>query len=113
MAFFLTFHQNFNQVVLFIFIEMVDSVSIIPVDSEILCCRVQLCETVYRLVGIGDSLWVGVFRYTPDPFHCRICAYKLFYHIHIRSGRSHWDIDHLDSKMLCNRKMSVISRNRT
>ena len=113
MAFFLTLHQNLNQVVLLIFIEVVDSVSIIPVDSEIFCCRIQLRKTVYRLVRIGNSLRIGVFRHAPDPFHCRICAYKLFYHIHIRSGRSHWDIDHLDSKMLCNRKMSVISRNRT
>ena len=92
---------------------MVDSVCIVPENTEVFCSRLQCRETVYCFIRIGDSLWIGIFRNTPDSFDRLIFCDQLFYHIHIRSGRCHRHIDHFNSKMFCDRKMSVISRNRT
>ena len=67
---------------------------------------------MYGFIRISDSLWVRIFRYTPDTFYSRIILHILLYQIHIRSIRRHWNIDHLNSKMFGDCKMSVISRYR-
>ena len=42
---------------------------------------------ITEFFGIGISLRIRVFRYTPDAFDCRIFAYKFLNHIHIRAFR--------------------------
>ena len=89
------------------------AVCVIPVDTEVFCSRFQVGKTENCLIGICDPLRIGIFRYTPDTFYCRILIYIFLDHIHIRSRRRHRDVDHLDSEMLCNTEVSVISRYRT
>ena len=91
---------------------MMDTICIIPVNTEIFCCRFQSCKTTYRFVGIGDTLRVGIFRHTPDTFDCRIVVDVFFYHIHIRTIFVHRNVDHLDAEVLCDLEVTVISRNR-
>ena len=88
------------------------AVCIIPVDSEVFCRRLQIRKAEYCLVRVCDSLRIGIFRHAPDTFYCRILIYIFLYQIHIRSRRRHRDVDHLDSEVLCNTKVSVISRYR-
>ena len=91
---------------------MMNCISIIPKNTEIRCRRRKRCETSYGLIGIRISLRVGVLRYTPNTLDGGIFGYQLLYQIHIRSFGSHGHIDHLDSEMLGNTKMSVITRYR-
>ena len=86
---FFAFIQNFKKEILvfFVIIKMMYTVSIIPVNTEIRCCRFQICKTLNGLFGICVSLRVGIFRYTPDTFDRRIFTYQFFYNIHIRSFR--------------------------
>ena len=87
-------------------------ISIIPKNTEIRCRRRKRCEASYGLIGIRISLRIGVLRYAPDAFDGGIFADQLLYQIHIRSFGSHGYIDHFNSEMLCDSKMSVISGNR-
>ena len=86
---FCAFIQNFKKEILvfFVIIKMMYTISIIPVNTEIRCCRFQICKTLNGLFGICVSLRVGIFRYTPDTFDRRIFTYQFFYNIHIRSFR--------------------------
>ena len=88
---------------------MMDGIGIIPENTEIRCGRLQCCETSYSLIGVGIALRVGVFRYTPDTLDGRIFRHQLLYHVHIRSFGCHGHIDHFNSEMLCDSKMSVIT----
>ena len=92
---------------------MVNAVCIVPEDTEIFGCRLQRCKTADGFVRISVALRVGIFRHTPDTFDGIILCHQFFYQIHIRSFRSHRNIDHLDSEILGDREMAVISRYRT
>ena len=62
---------------------------------------------------VSRAMTHGIMGSTPDSFDCRIFCHQFLYHIHIRTCRKKRYIDHFNSKILCNRKMSVVSRNRT
>ena len=49
-SFLLAGHKDLDEVVLLICIEVMDTVSIIPVDTEIFCSRFQSCKAKHRLV---------------------------------------------------------------
>ena len=111
--FLLALHQDLQEIVLFILVEMVDAVSVVPEDPEIFCRRFQLGKAVYSLVRVGDSLGVGVLGYAPDSLNSGIIVDQFFYHIHIRAFHSHGNRDHLDAEIFGDREVTVISRNRT
>ena len=67
-SFLLAGHEDLNQVILLVLIEVMDAISVVPVDTEVLCCRFQSGETEHGLIGIGDTLRVGILRHTPDSF---------------------------------------------
>ena len=92
---------------------MMDAVCVIPVNTEVRCCRFQSCETFYCFFGVCVALWVRVFRYTPDTFDCCIFADKFLYHIHVRTLWCHWYVDHFDSEEFCDFEMTVVSWYRT
>ena len=110
---FLTKGQYLRQGVLSVLIEMVHHISVIPINTEILCRRLQIGKPSYRLLRIGIALGVGILRHAPDSLDALIFRNQSFHHIHIRPLRGHRHIYHLNSKILCNRKMSVISGYRT
>ena len=92
---------------------MVDAIGIIPENSEILGSRSQSGQTAHRLIGVGNSAWVGVLGNTPDSLDGLVLCNQLLHQLHIRAFLVHRNIDHLNVKVFCNCKMSVISRNRT
>ena len=108
-----TLGKDFKDIILIVFIEMVYIVSIIPVNTEILCRRLQIGKTAYGFVGICDSLRIGIFRHAPDSLNRSILTHQLFNHIHIRAFRSHRHIHHFNPEIFRNSKMSVITGNRT
>ena len=88
-------------------------IGIVPIDTEILCCRLQSCKSAHCLIGIGNSLRIGVLGHTPDSLDRRILTHQLLHHIHIRSFRCHGYVDHFDSEIFRDRKMPVITGYRT
>ena len=108
-----TFFKDLQDFIPLIFIQMMDTVSIIPKNSEIFCCRCQCRKTSDNFIRIGITLWVGILRYTPDSLDCRIIIDIFFYHVHIRSILMHRDCDQIKTKSLCNLEMTVIARCRT
>ena len=89
---------------------MMNTVSIVPVDTEIRRRWLQMRKALYCLFRIGIALRIGVFRNTPDTFYCRIILHKFLHHIHIRSFRGHGDVDHLDTEEFRDTEMTIISR---
>ena len=87
-------------------------ICIIPVNTEVLRSRFQRSKASDNLIRIADTFRIRIFRYTPDTLYAAVVFYIFFYQIHIRSILMHRDIDHFNAKLLCDRKMSVISRNR-
>ena len=87
-------------------IEMVDTVSVIPENTEIFCCRFQSGKSLYCLCRVGDTLWIGILRHTPDTLDGRIRTYQLLYHIHIRTCRGHRHVDHFNAEILCDPEMT-------
>jgi len=110
---FCTCFKDFYKEVLIVIIEMMNAVCVIPVDTEIRCCRFQMRKALYCFCWISISLWVGVFRHTPDSFDGCVFTDKLLYHIHVWSLWCHWHVDHFDSEEFCDLEMAVISRYRT
>ena len=110
---FFTLGKNLRNTVLIIFVKMMDTISIIPENTEIRGCRFQSRKAADCLSGIGDAGGISIHGYTPDTFDGRICADKSLHHIHVRSFLCHGNRDHLNTKGLCNGKMTVISRYRT
>ena len=111
-ALFFTFHQDLDQVILLVVIQMVDAVCVIPVNTEILRRRLQACKTAHRLVRVGDTLRVGIFRHAPDALYRFVVVDIFLDHIHIRSVLRHRDIDHLNAKIFRDSKMTVVSWHR-
>ena len=104
--------KDLDQMILVMVIQVMDAIRIIPENTEIRSSRFQSCKAAYCFVRIGIPLWIGILRYTPDTLNRSIISYQLFYHIHIRTFRSHRNIDHLNAEILGNTKVTVISRNR-
>ena len=98
---------------LLIIIEMMNCVCIVPEDSKIICCRLKLCKALNCLIRVYNTLWVRVFWNTPDSLYRGIVIDIFLNHIHVRTILSHRDVYHLNSKLLCDCKMSVIARYRT
>ena len=89
------------------------AVRVIPEDTKILCCRLQVCEAAYGFIRVGDALRIGVLRHTPNAFDCRVVVDQFFYPIHIRSGYGHRDVDHLNSEGFGDGEVTIITRYRT
>ena len=110
---FRTLIKDLKKEILIVIIEMVDAVSVIPVNTEVRCCRFQMCETFNGFFGISVTLRVGVFRNTPDSLYCRVFIDVFLNHIHIRAFRRHRNVDHLNTEEFCDTEVTVISRYRT
>ena len=92
---------------------MMDAVSVIPVNTEVRCSRLQMRKTLNCFFGISVALRIGIFRNTPDSFYCRIFIDIFLNHVHIRAFRRHRNVDHLNAEKFCDTEMTVISRYRT
>ena len=65
---FRTLIKDLKKEILIVIIEMMDAVSVIPVNTEVRCSRLQMRKTLNCFFGIGVALRIGIFRNTPDSF---------------------------------------------
>ena len=94
-------------------IKVMDGISIIPVDSEILGRRPKPGKPTHRIIRIRDPLRVRILGHAPHPFYGLVLRHQFVDHIHIRPCGQHGNTDHLDAKVFRNGKMTVIARHRT
>ena len=104
--------QDLDQVILTVIIEMMHTVGVIPEDPEVGSGRLQPGKTADRFIRIGDAGRIGVFRYAPDALDGFVFADQFFHDVHIRTGGSHRDGDHLDAEVFRDGKMTVITGHR-
>ena len=104
--------QNLDEVILVLVIQVMDAVSIVPVNTEVLGCRLQAGKAAHRLVAVAIALGVGVLGNTPDALDGLVLPHQLLHHIHIRTCRRHGHIDHFKAEVLCNAEMPVIAGHR-
>ena len=92
-------------------VKFMYTISIVPHQNKIRCCRPQTGQAADGIRGIDDSIGIGVFRHTPDALHRRI-LHQLLHLVHVRSRYGHGDGDELCAEGLRNPKMPVIARGR-
>ena len=110
---FRTLIKDLKKEILIVIIKMMDAVSVIPVNTEVRCSRLQMRKTLNCFFGISVALRIGIFRNTPDSFYCRIFIDIFLNHVHIRAFRSHRNVDHLNAEKFCDTEMTVVSWYRT
>lgn len=90
-------------------IEMVDAIGIVPHDGEIRGGSFHGSQTAHGFIAVCDARGIGVLGHTPDALHRRV-LYQLFHQIHIRAGFGQRDSHQLKAQILCDGKVTVISR---
>ena len=92
---------------------MVDTISVVPEDAEIVSLGLHSGKTLYHLIREGDARRVAVHRHTPHAFDAFVLGHQLFYHVHIRTVVFHGYIYHFKPESFGNKEVSVISRTGT
>ena len=109
----LTLGEDLDEVILILIIEVMYTVGVIPVDTEVTCSRLETCETTYGLIAVAVALRVTVLRNAPDALDGVVFLHELLDDVHIRTGRCHRNVDHLDTEVLGDAEVTVIARYRT
>ena len=65
---------------------VMDAICVIPHDGKVRSRRLQCCHAGDRLVGVDDTIGIGILGNTPNTLYCRVFDIFL-YKIHIRSFR--------------------------
>lgn len=91
---------------------MVHAVGVVPEDPEIRRRGLHRGQPVHRFVAVADPLRVGIERHAPDALDRVIFGDQLFDHVHIRTVLGHRHRNHLDSEVLADQKMAVVTRTR-
>ena len=94
-------------------VELVNSVSVVPEDTEVGSCGLHRSQTADRLVGIGIAVGVGVLGVTPDTLDGRVGSDKTLNGIHIGTCLCHLNGNKLEAQGLCNGKVTVVTGART
>ena len=93
-------------------VQMMNTVCVVPVDTEIFRSRFQVCKSSHSLIWVRLTARVRIERNAPDSLHTLVIIYIFFNKIHIRTFTCHRNVDHLDPEVFRDREMSVISRDR-
>ena len=80
----------------FFFVNVVDSISIVPEDPKIAGGSLHGCKRPYRLVAVADALRIGVYRYAPHALYVLILCDKLSDGLHIRAVLKERNRNHLN-----------------
>ena len=70
-------------------------------------------DAIHDLVAINASAWIRIFRHTPDSLYTLIRAHQRLDLIHIGTVLVHSYWYHLDTKLLADGKMAVVTRHGT
>ena len=94
-----------------IVIEVMNGVSIIPEDAEIVRCGGHGCQLAHDLIAIRNTAWIGILRHAPDALHRSIIRYEFLDHVHVRAIFVHGNRDHLDAECLGHAEVAIVARN--
>ncbi len=89
---------------------MMKSVGIVPYDYEVFCSGFHGSKASDHIVRIGYPGGIAVHGYAPDSLDIRVLRDHFFHHVHIRTFCRHGNGYHFNAKMLCDRKMAIITR---
>ena len=92
--------------------QIVDAVSIVPHDAEILGSGLQSCKAPDSFIGIGDAGGVGILGHTPAALNGFVVSHQAFDQIHVGPCLQHRHGDHFKAEVLRHGKMPVIARSR-
>ena len=103
------FRQDLDQIILIKVIEVMDTVGIVPEDTEVFRCRLEPCKAADCLITVGIACRIRIFGNAPDALDGLVFRNKLFDHIHIRASGAHGNRDHADPEVFGDGKMSVVA----
>ena len=89
-------------------LEFVDAIGVVPDDGKVRGSGLQVGKAADGLVGINDTVGVGIFGNRPDELDLGI-LHQLLHHVHVRAFRGHGDRDQLRAKELADLEMPVIA----
>ena len=92
--------------------QVVDTVSVVPEDSEVTGSGFQVCKAADSLIRIGGAVGVCVLRNTPDALDGIVVVDPALNQCHIGSFGGHRNVDHLDAENLADAEVTVISGDR-
>ena len=88
---------------------MMDAICVIPEYAKIIRSGFEIRKSPYCLIGVCNASGIAVFGNAPYTLDRRIAVDVFLDEIHIRSLVGHGNIDHLDTELLGDREMPVIS----
>ena len=91
---------------------MVNAVSVVPEDAEVLGGRLESGKALNDLVRIGYAGGVRVHGNAPDALDRVVLCHQLFDHVHIGAVFVGGDVYHLKAELLGDSKVPVIAGNR-
>ena len=89
-------------------LEFVDAIGVVPDDGKVRGGGLQVGKAADGLVGVNNSVGVGVFGNRPYELDLRV-LHQLLHHVHIRAFGSHGDGNQLRAEELADLEMPVIS----
>ena len=89
-------------------LEFVDAIGVVPDDGKVRGSGLQVGKAADGLVGINDTVGVGIFGNRPYELDLRV-LHQLLHHVHIRAFGSHGDGNQLRAEELADLEMPVIS----
>ena len=105
-------HEDLDQMILPVIVQMMNAVGIVPEDTEVRRSRLEFREAADRLIRVGIAGRVAVLGHAPDSLDRLVLAHQLLDHVHIGAAGIRGNRDHLYAKILCDRKVPVIAGNR-
>ena len=88
--------------------KLMDAIGVVPDDGKIRGGRLQMGKAADGLVGINDTVGVGIFGNRPDELDLGI-LHQLLHHVHIRAFGSHGNGNQLRAEELADLEMPVIA----
>ena len=108
----LALHEDLDQVILLVLIQVMHAIGIVPEDPEIGSRGLEPCESPDCLIRVRIACGITVFGHAPDSLDGLVLVDQFLYHVHVRAFRCQRDRDHLYAEIFRDREMSVISGNR-
>ena len=89
-------------------LEFVDAIGVVPDDGKVRGSGLQVGKAADGLVGVNNSVGVGVFGNRPYELDLGI-LHQLLHHVHVRTLGGHGDGNQLRAEELADLEMPVIS----
>ena len=89
-------------------LEFVDAIGVVPDDGKVRGSGLQVGKAADGLVGVNNSVGVGVFGNRPYELDLRV-LHQLLHHVHVRTLGGHGNGNQLRAEELADLEMPIIS----